>query len=64
MEQQTLDELMRGRTTLIIAHRLSTDRNADRIAVIRQGRVVETGGFDELLARGGEFTQLANGHLG
>lgn len=61
--QQALDELMRGRTTLIIAHRLSTVRNADRIAVIKHGRVVEAGGFDELLARGGEFSQLAHGQL-
>ena len=61
--QQALDELMRGRTTLIIAHRLSTVRNADRIAVIKHGRVVETGGFDELLARRGEFSQLAHGQL-
>jgi len=61
--QQALDELMRGCTTLIIAHRLSTVRNADCIAVIKQGRVVETGAFDELLARGGEFSQLANGQL-
>lgn len=55
---------MRGRTTLIIVHRLSTVRNADRIAVILHGRVEETCGFDELLARNGELTQLANGQLG
>jgi len=61
--QQALDELMRGRTTLIIAHRLSTVRNADRIAVINHGRVSESGTFDDLLQRNGEFTRLAQGQL-
>ena len=61
--QQALDELMRGRTTLIIAHRLSTVRNANRIAVIKDGRVVESGGFDELMAQDGAFRRLAHGQL-
>src|SRR5688572_29355229 len=54
-----LDEVMRGRTTFIIAHRLSTIRNATRILVFQNGKVVETGTFDELVARGGHFADLA-----
>jgi subfamily B ATP-binding cassette protein MsbA len=46
------------RTTLVIAHRLSTIRNADRIVVLAQGRVIEEGRHDELLARGGEYARL------
>ncbi len=61
--QQALDLLMRGRSTLIIAHRLSTVRNADRIAVLDEGRVVETGTYDELMAKEGAFFRLANGQL-
>ncbi len=59
--QAALDELLasHGRTTLVIAHRLSTIRNADRILVFEQGRIVETGSFDELVARGGRFAELA-----
>jgi ATP-binding cassette, subfamily B, bacterial len=62
--QQALDVLMKGRSTLIIAHRLSTVRSADRIAVIKAGRVVELGGYDELMAKDGEFRHLAQGQLG
>ncbi len=54
-----LDEVMRGRTTFVIAHRLSTIRNATRILVFQNGRVIETGTFDELVARGGHFAELA-----
>ena len=54
-----LDEVMRGRTTFVIAHRLSTIRNATRILVFRNGKVIETGTFDELVARGGHFAELA-----
>jgi len=54
-----LDEVMRGRTTFVIAHRLSTIRNATRILVFDNGRVVESGTFDELVARGGRFAAFA-----
>jgi ATP-binding cassette subfamily B protein len=54
-----LDEVMKGRTTFVIAHRLSTIRNATRILVFENGRVIENGTFDELVARGGHFAQLA-----
>jgi ATP-binding cassette, subfamily B, beta-glucan exporter len=54
-----LDEVMRGRTTFVIAHRLSTIRNATRILVFENGRVIENGTFDELVARGGRFAELA-----
>ena len=58
--QQAFDELARGRTTLIIAHRLSTVRNAHRILVIRDGVVAEEGSHQELLAQGGDYAQLYN----
>jgi ATP-binding cassette subfamily B protein len=54
-----LDEVMKGRTTFVIAHRLSTIRNATRILVFENGRVSESGTFDELVARGGHFAGLA-----
>jgi ATP-binding cassette subfamily B protein len=54
-----LDEVMKGRTTFVIAHRLSTIRNATRILVFEAGRVIETGTFDELVAKGGHFADLA-----
>jgi ATP-binding cassette, subfamily B, beta-glucan exporter len=57
--QKALDEVMLGRTTFVIAHRLATIRNANRILVFDQGRVIETGTFDELVARGGRFAELA-----
>ena len=56
---QALDEVMKGRTTFVIAHRLATIRNANRILVFDQGRVIETGTFDELVAAGGRFAELA-----
>ena len=54
-----LDEVMKNRTTFVIAHRLATIRKATRILVFDAGRVVEAGSFDELFHRGGRFTQLA-----
>ena len=56
--QKALDALAKGRTTLVIAHRLSTVRHADKIVVMDQGQVVEEGTHDELLARGGTFARL------
>jgi len=57
--QMALDEVMKGRTTFVIAHRLATVRNAKRILVFQNGRIVETGTFDELVKRGGAFAELA-----
>jgi ATP-binding cassette, subfamily B, beta-glucan exporter len=54
-----LDEVMKGRTTFVIAHRLSTIRNATKILVFDGGRVIESGTFDELVAKGGRFAELA-----
>ena len=58
--QRAFDELAKGRTTLIIAHRLSTVRSASRILVIRDGVITEEGAHQELLAKGGDYAQLYN----
>src|SRR3954463_2313685 len=57
--QAALDEVMRGRTPFVIAHRLATIRNATRILVFDQGRIIESGSFEELIAKGGRFAELA-----
>ncbi|MFQ5957437.1 MAG: ABC transporter ATP-binding protein, partial [Candidatus Brocadiales bacterium] len=56
--QEALNNLMEGKTSFIVAHRLSTVRNCDRIAVLKDGRIVETGTHDELVQKGGEYRRL------
>ena len=56
--QQALEQLSQGRTTLVIAHRLATIRKADKIVVMDQGRVVEEGRHEQLIARGGLYAGL------
>jgi len=58
-----LREIMRGRTTIFISHRVSTVRNADSIAVLHQGRIVEQGTHDQLIVRNGYYTDLYNKQL-
>ena len=56
--QQAFDEMMQGRTSFVVAHRLSTIREADVILVMRDGHIVEQGKHDELLARDGFYAKL------
>ncbi len=58
--QRAFNEMMEGRTSFIVAHRLSTIREADAIIVMKDGRIIETGKHDELLARGGFYSELYN----
>ena len=62
--QEALDRLMVGRTTLVIAHRLSTVRGADRVVVLEQGRVAEEGSHDELVQAGGLYKKLVERQFG
>ena len=59
--QDGMDKLMAGRTTFVIAHRLSTIRNSDCIMVLEQGRVIERGSHEQLLAAKGKYYQLYTG---
>lgn len=59
--QEALERLMAGRTTFVVAHRLSTIRGADRIVVMRSGKIVEVGSHDELLGTGGHYSALVHG---
>jgi len=59
--QEALERLSQGRTTIAIAHRLSTVRDADQIVVLDKGRIVEAGSYDELIAAGGKFAELVAG---
>ncbi len=59
-----LDEVMKGRTTFVIAHRLATVRDATKILVFQNGRIAETGMFNELVARGGFFAELVHAQFG
>ena len=56
--QDAFEELMKGRTSFIVAHRLSTIKNADQILVMKTGNIIERGTHEELLARGGFYANL------
>jgi ATP-binding cassette subfamily B multidrug efflux pump len=56
--QKAMDKILQGRTAIVIAHRLSTVRNADKIVVIENGRIAEAGKHDELLEKGGLYKKL------
>ncbi|ESQ34068.1 hypothetical protein EUTSA_v10006582mg [Eutrema salsugineum] len=58
--QQALENVMEKRTTIVVAHRLSTIRNVDKIVVLRNGQVMETGSHEELISRGGDYATLVN----
>ena len=57
--QQALEHLMQGRTTLVIAHRLATIRDADKILVLDAGTIIDQGTHDQLVAKGGRYAELA-----
>ena len=61
--QRAMQEARLGRTTITVAHRLSTIRNSDKVFVISNGRLAESGTYDELIERDGKFAKLAAGSL-
>ena len=60
MVQEAFEHLMKGRTSFIVAHRLSTIRNADEILVMKDGAIIEQGSHEELMAKGGFYQNLYN----
>jgi ATP-binding cassette subfamily B protein len=60
---KSFDELMKGKTSLVVAHRLSTIKNADLILVLKDGAVIEQGNFSELMAQNGFFKELYDSQL-
>ena len=61
--QEALARLMRGRTTFVVAHRLSTIRGADRIVAMREGRISEIGSHEALLGQGGQYADMHAAHI-
>ncbi len=61
--QKGMDALMEGRTTFVIAHRLSTVKNSNCIMVLEQGRVIERGTHDQLISQKGRYYQLYTGNM-
>ncbi|PIE85145.1 hypothetical protein CSA08_03300 [Candidatus Gracilibacteria bacterium] len=58
--QKSIDKLLKGKTSIIIAHRLSTIKNVDKIFMVEDGKIIESGKYDELIKKGGKFNELVN----